>query len=785
MNLKIVILFFLLGVNLYSNNHELSGKVTDGSEALIKATVQIKELKKGVYTDNNGKFTIKDLPHGIYTLQISYVGYRKYSESIEIKDDIRGLDIIMKPDYLGLEELVVSGSRFQVPVSESNVIINRIDNRIFENTQSLSMAEGINFTPGLRIENNCQNCGFTQVRMNGLDGAYSQILINSRPIFSALAGVYGLEMFPVNMIDRVEVTRGGGSALYGGNAIAGTINIITKEPTDNNYEIGTNVSAINGEALDRTIFANANVVSQDLQSGMSIYGFNKSRDFWDANGDGFSEIVKQNNTTFGLSAFHFLNDFNKIKFNLYTIDEFRRGGNKFDLQAHQADVAEQLNHRILGGDISYEHISEDLNHKFSIYSSFQNTKRDSYYGAGGRIIGVGDEISEEDELALNGYGLSDDFVTATGIQYAYNFSDDAQVIAGIEHLYNTITDEFAGYKRFINQTVNQIGTYTQFEFYANNDLTFQLGGRFEFIDIDGNYDFNVENFKQEKQLGVFVPKVTAKYDISNKTSLRTSYAEGFRAPQVFDEDLHLETVGGAARYIVFSEDLETEKSQSVNFSFSYNEVETDNQFNFVLEGFFTNLNNQFIVANPRELESGISVLTKRNSGGAVVYGANLEFNYALSRDLYFQIGGTLQEALYKEDEIIWEPEDEGDERITSTKNILRTPNIYGFYTFSWDFIEDFNFALSGIYTGSMLVPHVIDIDDEFTVLKNTPDFFEINFKLNHYVYFSDKKITLSLGVQNLLNSYQNDFDTGADRDAAYIYGPIRPRTPFFSIKYGF
>ena len=87
--------------------------------------------------------------------------------------------------------------------------------------------EGLAFQPGLRTETYCHACGFSQVRINGLNGAYSQILIDNRPIFSALNGVYGLEQLPSSMLARVEVVRGGGSSLYGSNAIAGTINIIT------------------------------------------------------------------------------------------------------------------------------------------------------------------------------------------------------------------------------------------------------------------------------------------------------------------------------------------------------------------------------------------------------------------------------------------------------------------------------------------------------------------------------------------------------------------------------
>ena len=85
--------------------------------------------------------------------------------------------------------------------------------QMLEVTNSKTLSDGLGFQPGLRVENNCQNCGTTQLRINGMEGSYSQILIDSRPLIGALAGVYGLEQIPANMIERIEVVRGGGSAL--------------------------------------------------------------------------------------------------------------------------------------------------------------------------------------------------------------------------------------------------------------------------------------------------------------------------------------------------------------------------------------------------------------------------------------------------------------------------------------------------------------------------------------------------------------------------------------------
>ena len=136
---------------------------------------------------------------------------------------------------------------------------------------------GLSYQSGLRVESNCQNCGFPQVRINGLEGPYSQILIDSRAISSALAGVYGLEQIPVNMIERVEVVRGGGSATFGSNAIAGTINIITKEPKINAVCLKNTTQLIGFNAIDVNNTLNASVVSNKNKAGVTLFAGARQR----------------------------------------------------------------------------------------------------------------------------------------------------------------------------------------------------------------------------------------------------------------------------------------------------------------------------------------------------------------------------------------------------------------------------------------------------------------------------------------------------------------------------
>jgi len=207
----------------------ITGKTTSNGSEIPYVSIFLKGTTIGTSTNENAEFNISNLTPGFYTIQIQSIGFKPFEQNIELeKNEKKHINIELEPDVLGLEEVIVTGNRSRIIRKKASNIVNIINSEIFESTQSVTLSEGLNFCSGLRMENDCQNCGFSQVRMNGLEGPYSQILINSRPIFSGLAGVYGLELIPSNMIEKVEIIRGGGSALYGGNAVAGTINILLK-----------------------------------------------------------------------------------------------------------------------------------------------------------------------------------------------------------------------------------------------------------------------------------------------------------------------------------------------------------------------------------------------------------------------------------------------------------------------------------------------------------------------------------------------------------------------------
>ncbi|MFT7102793.1 MAG: outer membrane receptor for ferrienterochelin and colicins, partial [Bacteroidia bacterium] len=388
--------------------------------------------------------------------------------------------------------------------------------------------------------------------------------------------------------------------------------------------------------------------------------------------------------------------------------------------------------------------------------------------------------------AINAYGNSRDISAVGGIQYNYDISKKFMLTAGSEYIYNHVTDEMLGYQRVIDQQVGSLGTYAQLEYKPIERLTLLAGARFDHVNINGDYDLGQERFENQLNLNVVVPRFSAMFEVTKGLKLRASFAQGYRGPQAFDEDLHIETVGGTARFIQIDADLAVERSNSALFSMNFDRVIKKWQMNFVIEGFYTKLNNPFIFSGQTELPSGVAVITKRNGSGATVAGVNLEANVAFGSKLIFQSGATIQTAHYSEEEEIWTPDDATDSSpTTSIKRLLRTPDVYGFFSLVYQPIKPLSLSYSGVVTGVMSAPHVVDVETERTIIERTPSFFENNIKISYTFRFAGNyRIEIFAGMQNIFNSYQKDFDAGANRDAGYVYGPLRPRTVFTGLKFG-
>ena len=214
------------------------------------------------------------------------------------------------------------------------------------------------------------------------------------------------------------------------------------------------------------------------------------------------------------------------------------------------------------------------------------------------------------------------------------------------------------------------------------------------------------------------------------------------------------------------------------------------QANLLVEGFYTTLNDVFVLEDKGFDEQGNAIKERRNGSGANVFGANVDFKIAHGKDLALQLGATWQRSLYKEAEQ-WSE----DPNVAPTKNMMRTPNLYGYFTLSGSPFRNFDWALSGVYTGRMYVPHYapsdVPTDDPFfdtyitqDELVYTPDFFDFNVKFNYTIPLTNRlSMQVNAGVKNIFNAFQKDLDSGGYRDSGYFYGPTAPRTYFAGVKF--
>lgn len=637
-------------VNPIKEGNMIAGHViVKGTEEGIPfATVMILGTNRGAVSNEEGQFEFRKLAAGKYTLRVQVMGYKTQEKTITVSAEATSVvHFQMEEVSFTTDEVVVSANRNEVSRKAAPVVVNVMSAKLFETVNSTDLAKSLNFQSGLRVENNCQNCGFPQVRINGLEGPYSQILINSRPIISALSGVYGLEQIPVNMIERVEVVRGGGSALFGANAVGGTINIITKDPINNSFQVASTMSNMNGKSWEQYMGGNVSLVAKDNSYGIALYETYRNRNPYDADGDGFSELGKLNMNTFGMRAYYRPNYFSRINVEYHTTNEFRRGGNKFNLQPHEADITEQTKHIINSGGVSYDRYWGEK-HKMSVYGSVQHTDRNSYYGA---------------QKDMNAYGKTNDLTWVVGGMYVGNMDRclfaPATFTGGVEYQSNSLHDVMTGYHRDMQQDVRIAGGFVQNEWRLNR-WTMLVGAR---LDKHNLIDHPI-----------FSPRVNFLYKPNDNLQARLTYSTGFRAPQAYDEDLHVTAVGGEGVQIRLADGLREERSNSFSGSVDWSFPMGHWQSNILLEGFYTDLHHVFVLEDIGEDQNGDKIKERRNGSGAKVYGVNLDAKVAHGREAQLQLGFTVQRSRYNRAEV-WTSEGEEEQ---TTKRMPRTPDYYGY-----------------------------------------------------------------------------------------------------------
>lgn len=544
-----------------------------------------------------------------------------------------------------------------------------------------------------------------------------------------------------------------------------------------------------------------------------VYGQHSARAGVDYNGDAFTELPELKNRALGLRGYYKPSLYSKLTLEFRSMHEDRRGGDRLDQPPFAAQIAEYLQHHINGGSLRYDLSSRSGKHSLSVYGSLQDVLRKSYYGGGDsadellkRIQrGASDPKAYDEVLAsLTGYGRSRGFDAQVGSVYVHKAPSRWDITVGVEGTYSKLNDRSGFRSNNIDQLVRTYSQFDQVE-YKSDKWSFLLGGRLDYVLL------TQEGKRSIDPLLIFSPRANLRFNPTKDLSLRLSYSEGFRAPQFFDEEMHVELAGGTPIARVLSKDLREERSRSLSASMDwYGSLGEGWQYNLMLEGFATFLSHQFVVSPIEKEVDGIHqrIITNSREGVTKVYGLNLEGKIVYRRLWDFQAGVTLQRSMYGTAKEIFSADRETGQIEVRTRRYERTPSLYGYFTSTLRPIKHLSLTLSGTYTGAMLVPHEayggdlpsglkVDSHGHFDMvhegqrlrgvapghsyLYNSRPMLDLDLKAGYEVALTSAiSLDFSLGVQNLFDAYQQDADMGPGRASTYVYGPMLPRRVFTS-----
>jgi outer membrane receptor for ferrienterochelin and colicins len=278
-----------------------------------------------------------------------------------------------------------------------------------------------------------------------------------------------------------------------------------------------------------------------------------------------------------------------------------------------------------------------------------------------------------------------------------------------------------------------------------------------------------------RQANIFVPRANARYTPVREVAFRFGYSSGYRAPQVFDEDLHVAAVGGEVVLITIDPDLRPEYSHSLNFSVDLYRNFGSAEANLLIDAFYTNIRDVFALEEIGVDHNNNLILQRTNEEGAVVAGVNLDLRMAFGAKFDVNAGFTLQRSRYKEPY-------EWSEDVAPQRKMHRAPNHFGHLMLNYAPTRQFNITVTGNYTGRMLVPHwagYVENDRE----RLTPSFFDAGIRLAYDFQLTNMlRLQINGGVRNIFDQFQKDLDRGKYRDSEYIYGPSLPRMVVFGVR---
>ncbi|MFV8352584.1 TonB-dependent receptor [Flavobacterium sp. XS2P14] len=528
-------------------------------EALDSVSVFLKGTQNGTTSDEKGFVLIKNIPNGKQTIVFSSFGYRKIEKNILFHQN-ETIVIFLEPTAEELEEVKVTST------TRSSRTIKNIPTRIEaiaagELDEKSSMQPGnikmlLTESTGIQTQQTSQVSGSASIRIQGLDGKYTQLLQDGFPLYSGFASGLSILQIPPLNLKRVEVIKGSTSTLYGGGAIAGLINLITKEPT-NTREISFLANINQTQALDLSGF----YAKKHKKSGLTIYASSNSQKAYDVNNDGFSDIPKFDRYTISQKFFYYPDE--KITFSLGVNAGFeKRIGGDMQVIDNKSDATHTF----------FERNNSD---RYSTQAKFEKTFDNKNILTIKNSVGYFNRKIEKQTYNFEGQQVA----TFTEANYLIP-NEKSEWNLGA----NLVSDNF----KQINLVADKLDYYNAaFGVFAQNNLIITE----KFI-LESGLRLDITN-----RSNVFVlPRLSLLYKINEKLSSRFGGGLGYKSPTIFSEETE-EKAFQDINSLDFSK-INPEKSYGLNADVNYKTTIFDEISFAVNQMFFYTIIKNPLVLNP-------------------------------------------------------------------------------------------------------------------------------------------------------------------------------------------
>lgn len=694
MRIFLLILTILSSLTCFSQQ-VVKGEISDFKTGDKIAGATILCNKKQVISDINGHFQC--LFEDGHFLVISAVGYKP--DTIQIANPKNYVQAMLQPMANNLNDVVVSGSMRAIQRSESAIPVEVYNAKFFRKNPTAGVFEALSTLNGVQPQLNCNICNTGDIHINGMEGPYTMVLIDGMPIISSLSRIYGFSGIPTSLIKRMEVVKGPASTLYGSDAVAGLINIITKDA----YSVGkfaADISATSLGEMNADISTGIHTKKANAIVGVNLFNYWTKQDI---NQDNFTDVTQQRR----LSVFNkwdFERD-NKLPFSISAryMAENRWGGElNWDKAYRGSDsiYGESIvtNRFELTGVYGLKAGKNDMSLDYSY--SYHNQK--SFYGTT-----VFDAIQHLGFAQLHGSFPLKKHQLVWGVPMRYTWYDDNTFITQKDSLNNA------------NKQATIAG-FLQDEWKLNDKLLLLAGLRYEYNNLHGS---------------VLSPRLAVKWQAKGGQTFRLSSGNGYRIVNLFTED-HAALTG--ARDVVIVNNLAPEKSWNVNLNYTNQWLRDKAFFSLDASVFYTRFTNKIIA----DFDSDPTKIIYDNLDGyAVSQGISVNGDMMIKKGLKLLAGFTLMDVLSKE------PNSVG---VTEKVQQLFAPKFSANYAASYT-IHKWNTSFD--VTGKVYGPQRLPVVPNDFRAEYSPWFSIMNFQVTKKI---NSNWELYGAVKNLLNFIPKD-----------------------------